>query len=114
MIQENSEMVKKVPTANKKNEAAKSTPENDPTWQVLANCQVTLPLAGLLKLVPRFTEMVTTILTNKKSKQVEVNFTNPVKGSTIMDEQSPAIKVIIRGQEVPNSIVDGGSGSKCH
>ena len=26
-----------------------------------------------------------------------------------MDEQSPSVKVFIRGQEIPHSIVDGGS-----
>ena len=37
-----------------------------------------------------------------------VNFTT-IKGPTIMDEQNPTMKVIIRGQEVSGSIVDGGS-----
>ena len=69
-----------------------------------------LPLAGLLKLVPNFTKKIATKITKKESKQVTVNFTNPLKGSTIMDEQSHSIKIIIWGQQIPHNIVDGGLG----
>ena len=65
MLQENSEILKKVSVTNKKNDMAKSPSENDSTWLVLADCQITLPLVGLLKLAPRFTETIATILTNK-------------------------------------------------
>ena len=85
-------------------------PTDEITWQVLANCKITLPLVGLLKLVPRFMKAVATIITKKESEQVVVNFTNPIQGTTIMDEHSHSVKVIIRGQEVSNSIIDGGSG----
>ena len=64
---------------------------------------------GLLKLVPRFIEKVTHIMARNELENVSVNFTNPIKGPTIMDEQSPTITVIIQGQEVSGSIVDGGS-----
>ena len=69
-----------------------------------------LIIIGLLKLVPRFTEKFATIIAKNGSKKVSVNFTNPITESTIMDEQSPTIKVIIHGQEMSGSIVDGGSG----
>ena len=65
---------------------------------------------GLLKLVPQFTEKVAHIITKNESDQVSVNFTNPIKGPIIMDEYSPSIKVIIRGQEIPHCIINGGSG----
>ena len=34
----------------------------EPTWRALAECQIKLPLVGLLKLVPRFTETIMTVL----------------------------------------------------
>ena len=37
--------------------------EADDTWQIFVDCQIFLPLAGLLKLVPRFTEKVATLIT---------------------------------------------------
>ena len=37
--------------------------EADNTWQIFADCQISLPLAGLLKLVPRFTKKVATLIT---------------------------------------------------
>ena len=84
--------------------------EMDETWQTLADCKISLPLAQLLQLVPRFTEKVATLVTQKGTNQVSVNYNQPSDGPTIMDEQSPAIKVVIQGQEVAGAIVDGGSG----
>ena len=40
---------------------AVAVPEQEETWKILADCQVSLPLTGLLKLVPRFTEKVATL-----------------------------------------------------
>ena len=40
----------------------KTTPEDEETWKILVDCQVSLPLATLLKLVPKFTEKVATII----------------------------------------------------
>ena len=75
----------------------------------MADFQVSLPLTGLLKLVPCFTEKVATLIAQKDVQQVSVNYSHPSNGLTVMDEQSPSIKVIIRGQEVAGIIVDGGS-----
>ena len=60
--------------------------------------------------MPRFTNKVAPIIVKNKTEEVAVNFMNPTQGSTVMDEHSPSIKVIIKGQEVPGSIVNGGSG----
>ena len=49
-------------------------------------------------------------ITKNESDQVSVNFTTPIKGPKIMDEHSPSIKFIIRGQEIAYHIIDGGSG----
>ena len=60
--------------------------EVDNAWQVLAYCQISLPLAGLLKLVPWFTKNVATLITQKNTEQVSVNYNQPSNGPTIMDE----------------------------
>ena len=60
--------------------------------------------------MPRFTDKVAQIIAKNKTKEVPVNFENPTKRPTVIDEHSPSIKVIIKGQEVLGSIVDGGSG----
>ena len=44
---------------------AMAIPEQEETWKILADCQVSLPLMGLLKLVPRFTEKVETLISQK-------------------------------------------------
>ena len=84
--------------------------KHEETWKILADCQVSLPLTGLLKLVPCFTEKVTTLIAQKDAEQVSVNYSQPNNGPTIMDEQSRSIKGIIWGQEVATTIVDGGLG----
>ena len=78
--------------------------------KILADCQVSLPLTGLLKLVPRFTEKVATLIAQKGVEQVSVNYNQPNNSPTIMDEQNPSIKIMIHGQEIDGTIVDGGSG----
>ena len=84
--------------------------EDEKIWKILADCQVSLALAGLLKLVPRFTEKVGTIIPQNGAETLSVNYSNPIMGPTVINEHSPSIKVMIRGQKVTCSIVDGGSG----
>ena len=43
--------------------------EMDETWQTLADCKISLPLARLLQLVSRFTEKVATIVRQIQSYQ---------------------------------------------
>ena len=84
--------------------------EQEETWKLLADCQVSLPLTGLLKLVPRFTEKVAALIAYKGSEQIAVHYNQPSNNPSIMDEQNPSIKVILYGQEIGNVIIDGGSG----
>ena len=63
----------------------------------MADCQVSLPLTGLLKFVPCFTKKVDTIIAQNGADKVSVNYSNPVTRSMMMDEQSPSIKVVICG-----------------
>ena len=65
---------------------AMAVPEQEETWKTLADCQMSLPLTRLLKLVPQFIERAATIITRKESEKVWVNFTNPIKGPTIRNE----------------------------
>ena len=39
-----------------------SMQEHEEAWKILADCQVSLPLTGLLKLVPWFTQKVATLI----------------------------------------------------
>ena len=55
-------------------------------------------------------DKVAQIIAKNKTEEVAVNFTNLTQGPTVMDEHSPSIRVIIKGQEVLGSIVVGGSG----
>ena len=41
---------------------------------------------------------------------VPTYFTNPSEGPTVIDENNPAVAVIIKGKDVPNTIIHGGSG----
>ena len=96
-------------TGNRQEEAPTDTNEEDEAWQALVDSKISLSLSALLKLVPRFIEKVAQIISKNVFAEVAVNFTNPIKGLTIMNKQSPTIKVIIKGQEVLGSIFDGGS-----
>ena len=58
----------------------------DESWKVLVDCQIRLPLGGLLKSVPLCTENVAHIITKNEFNWVSMNFTNLIKGPTIMDE----------------------------
>mgnify|MGYP000441568112 CR=1 FL=1 len=52
MLQENKELNDTpVNSEIRSEEVARQSPTEDETWQVLADCQITLPLVGLLKLV---------------------------------------------------------------
>ena len=70
----------------------------DPTWLDLANCQIQIPLARLLQLVPRFSDAI--MATQKKETLIAapVQFTNPSEGPAVMDKQNPAVTVIIKGK----------------
>ena len=83
--------------------------DDDEAWQALADSKISLSLSALLKLVPHFIEKVAQIIAKNVSEEGTINITNPIKGLTIMNKQSPTIKVIIKGQEVLGSIFDGGS-----
>ena len=97
---------------NQVNELPGSVPiqEQEEAWKILADCQVSLPLIDLLKLIPWFTEKVATLIAQKGVEQVSFNYNQPNNSPTIMDEQNRSIKVRIHRQEIDGTIVDGRSG----
>ena len=86
-----------------------SQPENA-TWQALQECQITLPLGRLLQLVPRFTEGLKTGMTAGETPPAPTFFSNPEEGPAVVDTNSPAITTIVKGKELPGTVIDGGSG----
>ena len=84
-------------------------PKN-PTWQALQECQITLPLGRLLQLVPRFTKGLKSGMTTSNSLPAPPLFSNLEEGPAMVDMNSLAITAFVKGQELPRTIVDGGSG----
>ena len=68
-------------------------PEDNPTWQALQDCQIVLPLARLLQLVPQFTTDLQATVTKPKPTPTLTFFSNPEEGPTVVDTSSPAIIV---------------------
>ena len=85
------------------------TMDKNPMWQALQDCQIMLPLGRLLQLVP-FIDGLKSILAPPNPTPVLAFFSNPEEGPAIVDMSNPAIIVIVKGQEVPGTIVDGGLG----
>ena len=54
-------------SGSRQEEAPTVIPDEDETLRILANCQISLALTDLLKLVPRFTEKVAEPLSQEKS-----------------------------------------------
>ena len=91
-------------------EEAVTQPEENPAWQALEECQIMLPLARLLQLVPRITADLQATIIKPKPTPAPTVFSNPEEGPTVVDTSSPAITVIVKGKEITGTIIDGGSG----
>ena len=85
-------------------------PEDNPTWQALQDCQIVLPLARLLQLVPQFTADLRATVTKPKPAPAPTFFSNPEEGPTVVDTSSPANTTLVKGKEITGTIIDGGSG----
>ena len=81
---------------------------DDPSWYAMQQCQIMLPLAQLLQLVPRFTENLKSALSPPKPATTTTFFTNPSKALEVVDTNSPALTVIIKGNEVTGAIINVG------
>ena len=63
----------------------------------------------LLQLVPRFTEGLKSALSPHNPEPATTFFSNPEDGPVVVDTSSLAVMVIIKGSEVPGTIIHGGS-----
>ena len=86
-----------------------SQPENA-RWQALQDCQIMLPIGRLLQLVPRFTEGLKTDMTTGETPPAPTFFSNQEEGPMVVDTNSPTITTIVKGKELPGTVIDGGSG----
>ena len=87
-----------------------NTSSPDPIWQALADCEITLTMEKLLRLVPRFRQVVENHIRGTAGLDVSANFAESSTGPTIVDHHNPAIKLVLQGQEISGCIIDGGSG----
>ena len=69
-----------------------------------------LPLGRLLQLVPRFTTGLKSALTSQNPESTPTFFSNPEEGAAQVDTRTPKIIVIIKGKEITETIIGGGSG----
>ena len=81
----------------------------DPIWQALADCEITLTMDKLLRLVPRFRQVVENRIRGTTGLDVSTNFAESSTGPTVVDHHNPAIKLVLKGQEISGCIVDRGS-----
>ena len=72
--------------------------EDDPSWQALQQCQMTLPLGRLLQLVLRFTKSLKSTLAPLKPVEASAYFTNPSDGPTMVGNNCLVLTVIMKGK----------------
>ena len=106
----NEQNVAEIKDQNAQSEESVKHTEDNPTRQARQECQIMLPLACLLQLVPRFTADLQTTVIEPKPAPARAFFSNPEEGPTIVDTSSPAITIIVKGKEIAGTIIDGGSG----
>ena len=76
----------------------------DPIWQALANCQISMPLSKLLNLVAAMSS-------EKEWSSVPIHLAETSNGAAVIDAQSPTVKLLFKGPEIRGCIIDGhGSG----
>ena len=78
----------------------KAQPQN-PTWQALEECQITLPFSRLLQLMPRFTHRLKS--TSCTGSDILFKF-------GMVDTSNTTITAIIKGRELLGTIVNGELG----
>ena len=106
----NKHNVAEIEDQNAQSEEAVKHTEDNPTWQALQECQIVLPLARLLQLVPRLTADLQVTVIKPKPTPSSVFFSNSEEGPAVVDTSNPTITVIVKGKEIAGTIIDGGSG----
>ena len=64
----------------------------------------------IIKISAQIQDKVATIIAQNGAEKLSINYSNPIPGPTVMDEQTLSINVVIWGQDVTDSIVNDGSG----
>ena len=82
----------------------------DPIWQALADCEITMTMEKLLRLVPRFRQVVENRIKGTPGLDVSANFAETSAGPSVVDHHNLAIQLVLQGQEISRCIVNGGSG----
>ena len=83
---------------------------DESTWLALTGYQITMPLRGLLILVPRFKETLAAIIRKEEVLIAPINFASSSEAPMVVDKQNRVVKSIVKGKEVPDSTIEGGSG----
>ena len=76
-------------------------------WDVLTSSRISLPLHKLLPLMTRFRDTLASLQANTMPVTPPVHLTEPGAGPPLMDSQNPAVRIIIKGQDLHGCIIDG-------
>ena len=71
---------------------------------------ITLPWIGLLNLVPWFKETLATIMRKEEVPMRQSILHSQSEGTTVLDEHNSPMTVIVKDKQVPDNIIDEGSG----
>ena len=93
------------PLAQQQPTVAYEISDEDLIWQALA-----MTMSKLLNLVLWFRELMMAMVQNEDRPIVSTNSAESTDGPVVMDHQNPAIRIIIKGQDVPGCIINDGSG----
>ena len=77
-------------------------------------CQISRPLSKLLNLVPPFKETVAAMASKKEWPNALIHFAESSIEPVVLDAQNPAVKLVIKGQEIPDYITNVISKATCH
>ena len=84
--------------------------DNDPVWQALTSCQISMPLHKLMQMLPHFKKIVQSRTTGLEPTTFSIHLMTPEPEPPLMDSQNPVVKIAIKGREVHGCIIDGGLG----
>ena len=74
-----------------------NTSSPDPIWQALADCEITMTMEKLLRLVPRFRQDMENRIRGTTGLDVSTNFVESSTRPTIVDHHNPTIKLVLQG-----------------
>ena len=84
--------------------------DDDPVWQALTSCQISMPRHKLQRQLPHFKETVQSHTAGLEPTTSSVHLTAPEPEPPLMDSQNLTVKLVIKGRDVHGCIIDSGSG----